>query len=252
VEIDLSDIGGNYRELTLNRHSRHAATDRLQPSLFQYDYLALSTLSADVRRLLKEVPPPTQAESGIALDIGCGRSPYRVLAESRGFHLKTLDISADTAPDFVGTVEHTGLPDGFADLVLCTQVLEHSLDPERGLRDIHRILRPGGHLIVTVPHVWFYHPHPNDNWRFTQEGLARIALRTGFEPRLLLSQGGSALSLFQIGNFLLYGAIGKLGAPAYLVGNVIGLLADRLVSNTLFCLNFALLARKPATGEIAR
>jgi SAM-dependent methyltransferase len=246
VEIDLSDIGGGYREVSHGKHSRHAATDRLQPSLFQYDYLALSTLSADVRRLLAEVPPP-RAEGGIALDIGCGNSPYRMLAESRGFRLKTLDISNESAPDFVGAVEDTGLPDGFADLVLCTQVLEHSLDPEQGLRDIRRILRPGGHLIVTAPHIWFYHPHPTDNWRFTQEGLPRMVRRAGFEPLRLLSQGGSALSFFQIGNFLLYGAIGKLGAPAYLVSNVLGKLADRLVANSLFCLNFALLARK-ATG----
>jgi SAM-dependent methyltransferase len=248
VEIDISDIGAGYRELSPGRHSRHAASDRLEPSLFQYDYLALSTLTADIRRLLGEVPPPTGPEGGTALDIGCGNSPYRALAESRGFRLKTLDISNESAPDFVGTVEDTRLPDGFADLVLCTQVLEHSLDPERGLRDINRILRPGGHLIVTAPHIWFYHPHPTDNWRFTQEGLIRLAMRAGFEPRRLLSQGGSALSFFQIGNFLLYGAVGNLGAPAYLVSNVVGRLADRLVRNNLFCLNFALLARKPTAG----
>jgi SAM-dependent methyltransferase len=248
VEIDISDIGAGYRELSPGRHSRHAASDRLEPSLFQYDYLALSTLTADIRRLLGEVPPPTGPEGGTALDIGCGNSPYRALAESRGFRLKTLDISNESAPDFVGTVEDTRLPDGFADLVLCTQVLEHSLDPERGLRDINRILRPGGHLIVTAPHIWFYHPHPTDNWRFTQEGLIRLAMRAGFEPRRLLSQGGSALSFFQIGNFLLYGAVGNLGAPAYLVSNVVGRMADRLVRNNLFCLNFALLARKPTAG----
>src|SRR5579862_3419367 len=113
------------------------------------------------------------------------------------------------------------------------------------MREIHRILRPGGYLIATAPHVWFYHPHPSDNWRFTQEGLIRLAARADFEPLRLLSQGGSALSFFQIGNFLLYGALGKLGAPAYLVGNLIGRAADRVIGNNLFCLNFALLARKP-------
>ena len=248
MEIDLAAIGANYHELSPGRQSRHAATDRLEPSLFQYDYLALSTLSADIRRLLLDVPPSTRHRGGVALDIGCGNSPYRAPVESRGFRLKTLDISDESAPDFVGTIEDTGLPDAFADLVLCTQVLEHSLDPERGLQDIHRILRPGGHLILTVPHIWFYHPHPTDNWRFTQEGLIRLTERANFVPLRLLSQGGSALSFFQIGNFLLYGAIGKIGAPAYLVGNVVGKLADRVVRNDLFCLNFALLARKPTSG----
>ena len=73
-------------------------------------------------------------------------------------------------------------------------------------------------------------------------------MRAGFEPGRLLSQGGSALSFFQIGNFLLYGAVGNLGAPAYLVSNVVGRMADRLVRNNLFCLNFALLARKPTAA----
>ena len=235
MEIDLSDIGAGYREAVRRAGIRATRrSDRLEPSLFQYDYLALSTLTADIRRLLGEVPPPTQAGERDRSRHRMRQQPLSGARRNRGFHLKTLDISAESAPDFVGTVEDTGLPDGFADLVLCTQVLEHSLDPERGLRDIHRILRPGGHLIVTAPHIWFYHPHPTDNWRFTQEGLIRLALRTGFEPRRLLSQGGSALSFFQIGNFLLYGAIGKLGAPAYLVNNVIGRLADRLGPNNCF------------------
>jgi SAM-dependent methyltransferase len=244
MEIDVSDIGAPFRGLSVKRRSRHSITDRLCPSLFQYDYLGLSTLGADVRRLLGEVPP-ARTEAAIALDIGCDKSPYRELVEARGYRLKTLDVATDTGPDFVGTVEETGLPDAFADLVLCTQVLEHSLDFERGMREIHRILRPGGYLIATVPHVWFYHPHPSDNWRFTQEGLVRLAERTHFQPIRLLSQGGSALSFFQIGNFLLYGAVGKLGAPVYFVNNLIGSLADRAIKNTLFCLNFALLARTP-------
>ena len=130
--------------------------------------------------------------------------------------------------------------------MLCTQVLEHSDDPDRGIKSIFRILRPGGHLIVSAPHIWFYHPHPSDNWRFTQEGLTRLVVRRGFEPLRLISQGGSALSYFQIVNFLVYGIAGRFGAPLFAVNNLIGRFADNLFRNDLFCLNFAILARKPA------
>jgi 2-polyprenyl-3-methyl-5-hydroxy-6-metoxy-1,4-benzoquinol methylase len=245
MEIDLSDISSSFREAHAVRYSRHDVRDRLKPNIFQYDYLSLRTLAIDVERLIAEVPSPPKTHSTIALDIGCGKSPYRELLESRGFVVKTMDIDDTASPDYVGRIEYTGLPDLFADLVICTQVLEHSHDPGKGLREIFRILRPHGYLVASAPHIWFYHPHPTDNWRFTQEGLARIVNGAGFESRMLLSQGGSVMSLFQIVNFLVFGTTGKLGAPLYAVNNLIGKIADRLLANPLFCLNFAILARKP-------
>jgi len=155
-----------------------------------------------------------------------------------------MDIDETHSPDYTGTLEDTGLPDGSVDLVICTQVLEHSLDPRRGLQEIFRILRSRGHLIASAPHVWFYHPHPTDNWRFTQEGLTRLVAAAGLEPRSLLSQGGSILAFFQIVNFLVFGVLGKLGSLLYLINNVIGKVGDQLLANPLFCLNFAILARK--------
>jgi SAM-dependent methyltransferase len=244
MDIDLSDIAAAFRTAQ-GRSSGHHVSDRLRPSILEYDYLGLSTLLADVERLIERVPPGSRDHQTLALDLGCGKSPYRELIEARGFTLKTLDIDADSSPDFVRSVEATGLPDGFADLVLCTQVLEHSLNPERGVKEIHRILRAGGHLIASAPHVWFYHPHPSDNWRFTQEGLTRLMSGAGLQPIRLLSQGGSALSYFQIVNFFLYALFGKFGAPAYAANNLMGRLADRLFQNSLFCMNFAILARKP-------
>ena len=244
MEIDLSDISRLYRKAHEVRYSSHEVHDRLKPNIFQYDYLSLRMLVTDVNSLVKDVPSPVEKDTGIAIDIGCGKSPYREIVESRGFMVKTMDIDDNDAPDYVGTLEDTGLPDASADLVICTQVLGHSLNPRRGLQEIHRILRPEGHLIASAPHVWFYHPHPTDNWRFTQEGLTRLVMAAGFEPRKLLSQGGSVMAYFQIVNFLIFGLFGKPAAPFYLINNVIGRIADRILQNSLFCLNFSILAQK--------
>jgi len=205
----------------------------------------LSALAADVERLLAEVSLPVATPSPLALDIGCGVSPYRDLLESRGFVVKTMDIDNTTSADYIGKVEQSGLPGASVDLVICTQVLEHSLDPRSGLQEIFRILRSGGYLVASAPHVSFYHPHPTDNWRFTQEGLARMVVDAGLEPRRLLSQGGSVMAFFQILNFLVFGSAGKLGSPLFALNNIIGKIADKLLANSLFCLNFAILARKP-------
>jgi SAM-dependent methyltransferase len=245
VQIEISDIAASFRKAHEVKYSRHDVPDRLKPNMLQYDYLTLSALAADVKQLMLEVPIPLENGPAIALDIGCGKSPYRELLESRGFIVKTLDINDANSPDYTGTIEDTGLPDGSVDLIICTQVLEHSLDPRKGLQEISRILRSKGHLIASAPHVWFYHPHPTDNWRFTQEGLTRLVATAGLEARSLLSQGGSVMALFQIVNFLLFGVLGKLGSVLYLINNVVGKLGDRLFANPLFCLNFAILARKP-------
>jgi SAM-dependent methyltransferase len=46
----------------------------------------------------------------------------------------------------------SGLPDGSFDLVLCSEVIEHIPDPAGALASIHRILRPGGRLLLSTPH----------------------------------------------------------------------------------------------------
>jgi ubiquinone/menaquinone biosynthesis C-methylase UbiE len=53
-------------------------------------------------------------------------------------------------------MEETGLASESFDVVTLTDVLEHVVDERRTLDEIYRVLRPGGQLIVTVPHKgWF-------------------------------------------------------------------------------------------------
>jgi SAM-dependent methyltransferase len=242
VRIDIAGLQDGFRAVQAGKTSRHAVADRVRPSRLQYDYLTLSRLGADVRRLVAELPaPPAGAR---ALDLGSNRSPYRDELVARGFHVETLDITRESGADHAGTIEATGLPDASFDLVLCTQVIEHCLNPWQGVREVRRILKPGGYFLVSAPHVWFYHPHPTDHWRFTQEGMVHLVREAGMEPVTLLAQGGSVLTMVQVVNFLAYGVLGKAGAPLYAALNVAASLGDRLVKNDLFCCNFACLARR--------
>ena len=241
MRIDLERMRDEFRAAHEGKESRHAVQDRVSPSRWQYDYLTLSRLSKDVRSLLGELPRRDGAQ---ALDLGSDKCPYRDVLAKRGYEVRTLDITRDSGADYAGTAEATGLPDASFDLVLCTQVLEHCMNPWTAAREIHRILKPGGHLIASAPHVWFYHPHPTDHWRFTQEGMARLCREAGLEPVTLLAQGGTVLTLGQVLNFLAYGVLGRAGAPFYAAMNVLAGVGDRLAPNELFCHNFAILARK--------
>jgi SAM-dependent methyltransferase len=242
MRLSISDLHGQFRAAQAGKASRHLPQDRIDPSIFQYDYLSLRRLSDDVRQLIAEAP---RASAGaVALDLGSDKCPYRELLESRGYAVKTLDLTLDAGADYAGTAESTGLPSESFDLVLCTQVIEHCMNPWRALAEAFRILKPGGSLIVSAPHVWFYHPHPTDHWRFTQEGLIQLCRDAGFDPAVLLSQGGSVLALTQIVNFLSYGVLGRVGAPLYAVTNLLGAAVDRVAPNELFCINFACLARR--------
>jgi SAM-dependent methyltransferase len=242
MRLDVGRLRQDFAQAQRGKKSRHDAHDRLRPSTKQYDYLNLRTLTDAIITLLDEIPV---AHGGKALDVGAERSPYRPILEARGYSLETLDISADSEADHIGTVEATGLPDAGFDVAICTQVLEHSAAPWQGMRELRRILKPGGHLILTVPHVWFYHPHPSDNWRFTQEGVLRLCELGQFLPLTLLAQGGTALSLAQILNFSAYGVLGTKGWPIYWIINHLGMALDRVAPNSLFSHNFACLALVP-------
>lgn len=191
-----------------------------------------------MHELVRQLPV---GNTSTALDLGSSTSPYREMIEAAGFTVQTLDLTREHGADLLGSAENTGLGEQSFDLVLCTQVLEHCEDPWKAMGEICRLLRPGGHAIVTVPHVWFYHPQPQDNWRFTQEGIVRLARSARLEVVELLAQGGTVLTLAQILNFVLYGMIGRVGAPLFACISLLGLVADRLAPNELFCQNFAVL-----------
>jgi SAM-dependent methyltransferase len=60
------------------------------------------------------------------------------------------------------------------DVILCLYVLEHILELEDAVRNMHRALTPGGILVIAVPHLYPYHDEPTDYWRFTEHALRRM------------------------------------------------------------------------------
>ena len=124
--------------------------------------------------------PHLAALSGLVLDVGCGEMPFRGLLPA-GVRYTGLDVLA--ADDFgmrrhpeilAFDGQHIPFPDASVDHILCTEVLEHAEDPVALIADMHRVLRPGGTLLVTVPFAARVHYAPHDYHRFTRYGLVRL------------------------------------------------------------------------------
>jgi len=121
---------------------------------------------------------------GAVLDLGCGHKPYAHLF--RWSRYVGIDLPSNMAKSRVVDVYASGLALPFPvesfDAVVCAEVLEHVPDPARLLAEVHRVLRPGGHLVLTTPQTWGLHEEPHDYFRYTKYGLDRLARVAGLEP----------------------------------------------------------------------
>jgi SAM-dependent methyltransferase len=107
------------------------------------------------------------------LDVGCGIKPYEPLFAPFAASYVGVDVE-NPAADLIGTVEQIPVGDESQDVVLCTQVLEHALDPAKAVAELWRVTAPGGRVLASTHGVQVYHPSPHDYWRWTHEGLHRL------------------------------------------------------------------------------
>lgn len=138
--------------------------------------------------------------SGKVLDLGCGSRPYEAFFNGRVAKWVGADYPASGHPpatrvDVFADAMLLPLADESFDTVLCTQVLEHVPEPLDLLREVWRVLRPGGHLVLTAPQYNGLHGEPQDFYRYTKYGLEHLARKAGFTMNLIEPLGGF-LSLF--------------------------------------------------------
>jgi len=168
----------------------------------------------------KQIKATGKYISGKVLDVGAGEF-NRYSGYFKYTEFVRMDPRHTKHADVVGSADNIPLPDNSFDSVVCTQVFEHLEFPEKSAMEIYRVLKPGGHLLVTVPQMNELHEEPFDFFRYTKFGLISLFGRAGFETVLVDQRGGYYSTIAQmkirymIDRFHLYEnkIVGKLFAP---------------------------------------
>jgi SAM-dependent methyltransferase len=185
---------------------------------------------------------PPVAPGSRVLDVGCGGGRYLLFLRARGYRVAGVEPNAALARELrerwglevsAGGLREAALPAASFDAVTFWWVLEHTHQPLDELREAHRLLRPGGCLVVALQNFaslarrlfgahWHHIDLPSHLYQFEPRTLARALAETGF----LLER-------------LRQDPVAKDFAPS--LGHRLGLSLDRALPN-LLALPFELLA----------
>jgi len=136
---------------------------------------------------------------GIVIDLGGKRENKRGTfnpPEEQASAWWYFNLELSTHPNTVADVTAVPIKSASANVVICTEVLEHLEDPVACVQEIHRILCVGGHVYASVPFIYPIHADPYDFQRLTADGIRRYF------------RDFSAITIIPMGGYL--GTIGML------------------------------------------
>lgn len=138
------------------------------------------------------LPILLQESHGKLIDIGCGDMPFASALQSKISCYHGLDSTPrnDSVKYICDCQNMAEVPTGGYDTAVCLEVLEHIPEPRKVLVDIERILKPGGTLILSVPHLSRIHEAPTDYYRYTEYGLVHLLNESNFEVSAIHRRGG--------------------------------------------------------------
>ena len=128
------------------------------------------------------------------LDAGAGECVYKRFFSHCNY--KAIDLAVGENKwnyanlDYVGPLHDMPIGDETFDAILCTQVLEHLEWPRESVKEMYRVLKPGGKIFLTVPMAHNEHQVPYDFFRYTSYGISSICKHAGFKDIKTVPFGG--------------------------------------------------------------
>ncbi len=167
--------------------------------------------------------------TGRVLEVGCGSGHFLALAQEAGYEVAAVEpnaVSARIARERLGIeveealIEESLQPAAAYDAVFHVDLLSHFPDPERALRAMARLLRPGGVLCFEVGvfgglgRAWYPWVgkigYPQHLWLYSEEAIGALLGRVGLEVTAIRRFGLLPATLLStIGNFMLRNRISR-------------------------------------------
>lgn len=144
-------------------------------------------------------------KSGKLLDVGCATGTFlKYMQEQSDWDVSGVELNPHAAQIakkqglnvYNGTLENAKFPSNSFDVITLWDVLEHLYDPTSSLREIRRILKPGGTLIIRVPNLdsrdakwfgttWAGWDAPRHLYVFTPDTLTQLVETTGLQTKTI-------------------------------------------------------------------
>ncbi len=161
-------------------------TGRFTP--WKFNWLANHKILAALERVRRHA-------RGELLDVGCGSKPFAPLFAAQvkrywGSDLRASRYLGSERPDAFATAEAQPFRGGAFDTVLGLSMLTYLPEPGRMLAEAHRVLKPGGVLILEFTQMVPLHDEPHDYFRFTRYGAQYLLERADFDVVEVVPVGG--------------------------------------------------------------
>jgi len=132
---------------------------------------------------------------GKLLDLGCGKVPLYEFYKDYTSEVTCADWEKSLHDnEFIDKItdlnQNLDFNNSEFDTILLSDVLEHILYPHNLMKEVYRILRPNGCLIMNVPFFYCLHEEPFDYFRYTKFALADLANNSGLRVLELRAYGG--------------------------------------------------------------
>lgn len=190
------------------------------------------------------------------LDVGCGHKPYsHLFAKNNYIGIEIDDGNRNLTgkdPDKFYDGETIPYKDQEFDLIICTQVLEHTLHPANLIKEMYRVLRDGGQIFVTAPLISQEHEQPYDFWRFTQFAHQKLFTEANFIDIEIYPTCNFFSSLGQLTSSFIFESVRirntwlKLIITVFILAPIqtISLGLDKIFPNKRITLNYIVIAKK--------
>lgn len=139
---------------------------------------------------------------GKTVDLGAGRGKYKKIIKQYATEYISIDNGSSNYQfkkeneigniDLVCDLENEKIPlqNSSVDTIICTEVIEHIANPPHLFKEINRILKPNGYLILSSDWLSPYHPEPKDYWRFSPDAYKYLCQISNLKLIECNSKGG--------------------------------------------------------------